>query len=98
MALEIKWTTRADKRLDEIIAFLLSEWGELTVREFIKNLYDFLEVLSEFPEIGPVQAPEKRIRGFILVKQISFFYKVQGNQIIVLDLFDNRRDPDKRGF
>jgi plasmid stabilization system protein ParE len=66
MALKIRWTTRADIKLDQIITYLESEWGESVVQAFMRKLYDFLEILSEFPEIGSMQYPEKRIRGFAL--------------------------------
>ncbi len=96
MALEIQWTTRADIKLDHLIIYLESEWGESVVKAFMKKFYDFLEILSEFPEIGSMQYPEKKIRGFSLTKQVSIFYKIDGNQIILLDLFDNRSDPKRK--
>jgi len=96
MALDICWTTRADIKLDHVIIYLESEWGESVVNAFMKKLYDFLVILSEFPEIGSMQYPEKNIRGFSLTKQLSLFYKVDGNQIILLDIFDNRSDPKKK--
>ena len=52
MALKIRWTTRADIKLDQLIIYLESEWGESVVKAFMSKLYDFLEILSEFPEIG----------------------------------------------
>ena len=96
MALEIQWTTMVDIKLDHLIIYLESEWGENVVKAFMKKLYDFLEILSEFPEIGSMQYPEKKIRGFSLTKQVSIFYKIDGNQIILLDLFDNRSNPKKK--
>jgi len=33
---------------------------------------DVINVLSEFPEIGSMQYPEKRIRGFALSKESTF--------------------------
>ena len=96
MALEIQWTTRADIKLDHLIIYLESEWGENVVKAFMKKLYDFLEILSEFPEIGSMQYPEKQIRGFSLTKQVSIFYKIDGSQIILIDLFDNRSDPKRK--
>ena len=96
MALEIQWTTRADIKLDHLIIYLESEWGENVAKAFMKKLYDFLEILSEFPEIGSMQYPEKKIRGFSLTKQVSVFYKIDGNQIILLDLFDNRSTKKER--
>ena len=96
MALDIRWTTRADIKLDHLIIYLESEWGESVVKAFMKKLYDFLEILSEFPEIGSMQYPEKKIRGFSLTKQVSIFYKIDKNQNILLDLFDNRSDPKRK--
>ena len=96
MALDIRWTTRADMKLDQLIIYLESEWGESVVKAFMKKLYDFLEILAEFPEIGSMQYPEKGIRGFSLTRQVSIFYKIDGNQIILLDLFDNRSDPKRK--
>jgi len=96
MALEIRWTTRADIKLDNLIIYLESEWGDSVVKAFMKKLYDFLEILSEFPEIGTIQYPEKNIRGFTLTKQINVFYKIESDYIVLLDLFDNRSDPIKK--
>jgi plasmid stabilization system protein ParE len=96
MALEIRWTTRADIKLDQIIIYLQTEWGESVVKAFMRKLYDFLGILSEFPEIGSIQWPDKNIRGFSLTKQFSIFYKIEGDQIILLDFFDNRSDPKKK--
>ena len=96
MALSIRWTTRADIKLDQLIIYLESEWGDNVVKAFMRKLYDFLEILSEFPEIGSMQYPEKRIRGFALTKQVTIFYKIDSNHIILLDIFDNRSDPKKK--
>ena len=98
MALEIRWTTKADIKLDHMIIYLETEWGNRVVKAFMRKLYDFLEILSEFPEVGSMQFPEKNIRGFSLTKHVSIFYKIESDQIILLDLFDNRSDPKKRGL
>ena len=96
MALIIRWSTRADIKLDQLIIYLETEWGENVVKAFMSKLYDFLEILSEFPEIGSMQYPEKQIRGFALTKQVSIFYRIDDNQIVWLDIFDNRSDPAKK--
>jgi len=96
MALEIRWTTKADIKLDHLIIYLESEWGDSVVKAFMKKLYDLLEILSEFPEIGTIQYPEKNIRGFTLTKQINVFYKIESDYIVLLDLFDNRSNPKKK--
>ncbi len=96
MALEIYWTKRADKNFDKIIDYLLNEWGENVSRAFIKKVYDFLDILAEFPEIGTIENREKGIRGFTIVKQVNVFYRISGNKIILLNFFDNRQDPKRK--
>ena len=96
MALEIRWTNRADIKLDHIIIYLETEWGKSVVKAFMRKLYDFLGILSEFPGMGAMQFSDKNIRGFSLTKHVSIFYKIEGDQIILLDLFDNRSDPKKK--
>ena len=98
MALEIHWTTQADRKFDKIIEFLLKEWNQRVTESFVKKVYDTIDILAEFPEIETIEYNEKGIRGFTIVKQINVFYKIIGNKIIILDFFDNRQTPEKKRF
>ena len=96
MALKIKWSKRADNSFDRIIEYLNAEWGQQVTQAFVIKTYDFLEILAEFPKIGSMQVQQKAIRGFVLIKQVIVFYKVQGSSIILIDFFDTRQDPKKK--
>jgi len=98
MALEIYWTTRANKKFDSILEYLLSEWNVKIAKNFVKKVFDFLDILAEFPELGTLENENKNIRGFTLIKQINLFYTIREGKIILLDFFDNRQDPDKKMF
>jgi plasmid stabilization system protein ParE len=98
MALEIFWTKGADRKFDKIIEYLSLQWNEQVTSTFIKKVYSFLDVLSEFPEIGTIENQEKGIRGFNIAKQINVFYLVRDGKIILLDFFDNRQNPQKKKF
>ena len=98
MALIIQWSKKADKSFDKILAYLLLEWGESLSRSFTKKVFDFLDILSEFPELGTIENPEKGIRGFLIVKQIVVFYKITEKEIILLDFFDTRQHPEKKKY
>jgi len=93
MALNIKWSKRADRKFDKILEYLMTNWSEQVTKNFVKKVYDFLDVLSEFPEIGSIENSEKGLRGFTIVKQINIFYRIKGETIILLDFFDNRQNP-----
>jgi len=98
MALEINWTRQADRKFDKIIGYLLNEWNLKVTASFVKKVYDTLDTLAEFPDIGTLEHKEKEIRGFTIVKQINVFYKISGNKLIILDFFDNRQSPEKKRF
>ena len=98
MALRILWSKRADKKFDNILDYLSAEWGTKVTSAFVKKVYDFLDILVEFPDIGSLENPEREIRGFVIVKQITIFYKVSGNKIILLNFFDNRQGSKKKKY
>jgi len=98
MALKILWSKRAEKKFNKIIEYLLEEWNEQITDAFVKKVFEFIDTLTEFPEIGIIENKEKAIRGFSIVKQISIFYHIEKHQIIILDFFDNRQSPKKKKF
>jgi len=98
MALEVFWSKRADKRFDSIITYLETNWGEHTVSLFVKKVYEFLEFVSEFPEIGSIEKEDLNIRGFAIIKQITIFYQLRDQRIIILNFYDNRQRPRRKRF
>lgn len=98
MALKVFWSVRADKKFDRILEYLSMNWGEQVTESFVKKVYDFLDLIREYPEIGSLENREKNIRGFVIVEQITIFYTVRGDKVILLDFFDNRQKPNKKRF
>jgi len=96
MALRVLLTEIAQTRIDEKFEYLTSEFGGSTARSFLKQLFRFIELVSYFPEIGKIEVFDKNIRSFRLNKQSTVFYSLENNKVYILDLFDNRQDPDKR--
>lgn len=91
MALQIVVNKRAEINIDKTLSYLNSEWSEKIAGEFIENLFNIIELLSLFPELGTIVDDEKDIRGFLLVKQIKIYYRVKGNRLIILNLIDTRK-------
>ena len=77
MALKIVWSKRADKKFDKIIEYLNKDFGEGVTKSFVRKVYDFLDILSEYPEIGSIENRERGIRGFTVVKNINVFYRFE---------------------
>jgi len=98
MALTIYWSKLADKKFDIIIDYLKQEWGEAVTKAFVRKVYDFLDILLEFPEIGSVENAERNIRAFVIVKQLTIYYKINEDRIILLNFFDNRQNPKLKKY
>jgi len=96
MALEIKWTKRATYSFYNTIDYLEEEWSERSARKFVQIVNRFLHTLQEQPEIGKIEVAEKGIRGFVLSRQNTVFYRIKGQRIILLKFFDNRQHPSKK--
>ncbi len=97
MALTIFWTKRADKNFDKIISYLNEIWGEAVAKDFVRRVYELLDILLEFPEMGSIQHRQKGIRGFVVVKQVMLFYKITPDKNVILNLFDTRQNTKKKG-
>ena len=98
MALKIKWSKRADAKFDKILEYLEGEFGEVSAVKFVNKVYEFLDLLAEFPEMGTLENKEYSIRGFVIIKQVTIFYQVRDNMIVLLNFYDNRQRPKTKRF
>jgi plasmid stabilization system protein ParE len=55
MAKKIVWTRRADANFSKILDYLYHEWGQKVAKAFIQRTYNFLDILTDFSEIGAMQ-------------------------------------------
>ncbi len=91
--LDITYSNQAVLRTDQIIKYLLENWSEREVKNFLTALEGFEEIVSRFPEIYPQSQVLKGFRKAVVAKQISVIYSVHKNEIKVYTLFDNRQNP-----
>jgi plasmid stabilization system protein ParE len=96
MELEIKWTKRASAGFEETFKYIEHEWGIKSAHRFIHKVNTLLNALKNQPEFGKIEVEEKGIRAFVFSRQNTIFYRVKGNKLVVLKIFDNRQDPDKK--
>jgi plasmid stabilization system protein ParE len=94
--MKILLTKRAEKNYRSIIEYLTTEWSDNVAQAFEQKTISLLDLLEEFPEIGIIEVEAKQIRSFLYTKQTRVFYRLKGNQIIILSFFDVRQNPKKR--
>ncbi len=96
MVRKIRFTKKADKRFDEILTFLNTEFGQSAVVNFLERTYSFFDIIIDFPQIGRIQDRQKGIYGFVLEKPVTIYYRFTNKEVVILNFFDNRTNPKKR--
>jgi len=96
MAFKIVWSKTAEKQFDEIVDYLQKEWSETLAARFVRKCNEIFDLLKMYPEAGSIELREKRIRGFLVSKQVRLFYRLSSRQIKFLSFFDTRLSPEKK--
>jgi len=98
MVKTIVWNRRASDSFDSIIQYLEQKWGDRVTKNFVIRAYQIIDFLAEYPEMGSLENHEKQIRGFVITKHNTLFYRIEADRIILLNFFDNRQHPSKKSY
>lgn len=96
MALNIKWTKRASQTFHKTVLNIEEEWNEQSAKRFVNKVNDFLQLLKNQPKIGKIELREKSIRGFVISRQTTVFYRIKEDKVILLKFFNNRQNPSNK--
>jgi len=96
MVKTIIWNRRASNSFNSIIKYLQEEWGDRVTRNFVVRIYEIIDLLAVNPEMGSIEHFEKQIRGFVITKHNTLFYRIENERLILLNFFDNRQNPNKK--
>lgn len=95
MAKRIVWNKRALEKFDEIVDYFEKNFSQKVAFGFVKKVFDRLDILSKYPEIGRKSKKKKNIRFHRIDKHIDLYYRIDGKNLIVVYIFDTRQNPDK---
>ncbi len=97
MAYQIKWTIPAKDSHENIADYLIQEWSEKEVRNFINIVEDKLQLIAIYPDLFPRTNKRRNIHKVVISKQVVLFYrKHKVKRIVELLVFlDTRRNPSK---
>jgi len=86
----VDWTNRAVSDSLAIKKYLQKEFSQKEIDHFYKLLESFERIIISFPKLYPQSIKNKKVRRAVLSKQLSVFYKLAKDHIIVLAVLDNR--------
>lgn len=95
MVKRIVWNKRALEKLDEIVDYLEENFSEKTASNFVEKVFDRLDILSRYPEIGRKSKKKKNIKFHKIDKHRDLYYRIDGKNLIVVYIFDTRQNPEK---
>ncbi len=98
MAQQIKWTPQALQDFTNTILFLEQSWSAIIADEFIAETENRLATLAQHPYIGIASDKIGNVRSILLTKQNRLYYRIEGNKLVVLSIFDIRQNPAKNNF
>jgi plasmid stabilization system protein ParE len=98
MDYEIEWTNDFEEQFKGVIKYLKNEWSEKAALEFSETFLSLLTLINTHPYISIESAKYKGVRRILVTKQNVLYYRVEGNTIYLLELFDTRQNPTKNKF
>lgn len=94
MALKITWTPQAQKGFDKILSYLVENWTEREVKQFVHEMFDFIEKLSHYPYLLRESSSRKLRRGPINKYTIlTYRVKPRKNEIQLLNIRGSKQKP-----
>jgi plasmid stabilization system protein ParE len=91
---KIDWADEARQNLDSIIEYLDNRWTDKEISNFFKKLDKRIDIISRNPHAYPTIDLRSDLRRSVLTEQTSIYYEIKSDSIVILSLFDNRKDPD----
>ncbi len=92
--MKIVLTKYARENLTKILKYIEDNWSVLDRKNFVNNLDNMLNIISDHPYLCVESKIFPGIRRCTLSKQNSLYYKINNDKIIVLMIYDNRQNPD----
>ncbi len=98
MVKQITWEEKADKTFEEIAAYLQDEYSLKVAIKFAEDVYEKLDLLVLYPEIGHPSLIDPTVRMVKIGKNHLMFYRCDGYELIIVDIFNTRQDPKLRKY
>ena len=86
MALEVKWSAKGSKSLYQITTYLEEYLSQKSLIEFIDNVFDCIDQILAFPEIGVIEIKETKLRSYLINKNLRLFLSYNENENMPLNL------------
>ena len=85
----------AERKLENLFEFLVTNWSVNVKNDFIFKLDKYVSIIKKQPESFPSSEKEKGLRKCVVTKQTTLFYRFDEKSIKIVTIFDTRQNPKK---
>lgn len=85
----------ASNKLQKLFDYLVEHWSLKVKTDFIKKLDHSIEIIKKHPESFPQSLIKPGLHQCVVTKQTTLYFRFTSNQIIIVNMFDNRQHPSK---
>ncbi len=92
MERQVIFSLRFEKNIDRLYEYLLEEFSSKAAYRFLKKLYDKIDIIARYPDIGSPSLKMRNVRSVILRPYNKIYYRLEGGTIELPCINDMRRD------
>ena len=92
---EIRLSSRALQKLDNLLVYLEKEWTLKVKDAFILKLDKSFQQIQKLPDCFPESSKIKGLRKCVITPQTTVFYKYTDTVINIVTIFDTRQNPKR---
>lgn len=85
----------AEYKLIRLTEYLEKEWGVTSKNKFPDKLKQKFDQISLQPQSSPLTEEFDSVYWSVVTHQCSLYYRINGDEIEIITITDNRQDPEK---
>jgi len=89
---KVSWSKIAIQSLNSTNTFILSLWNTTVSSQFLNEIDESISYIKKYPNIGK-RIIRTDIRQLNINKQVNLFYKIEGDTLKILLIWNNKQNP-----
>ena len=98
MVKSIIWSDEAEETFEAMVSYLQEQYSLKTATKFADAVYDKIDILILYPDIGRPSTKNSSVKIVQIDKNVIMFYRFDGNELFIVDIFNTRQDPKLRKY
>ena len=95
MIRSVIWSPEAIKTYNSNLEYLESQWGYDVHDQFIERVYQMIAKISQNPKLFICIDTKTNLFRSVITKQVSLFYRIQENEVYLINFWNNHQAPER---